>query len=574
VNDTPHDSHRRRLLKGLGAAATTLLPFAGAAAPAIIKRRKPNILLIVSDQQRDWQDLPSQLDLPARDWLAQRGTLLHQFQAHTTPCSPSRSTLYTGQHTQFTRMTANHGAPPFQELAPLPTLGHLLREQGYYTAYKGKWHLSHVADAANLVYGTYPSTRHALEPFGFADYNDDGDPHGVTWTGYKFDGQIAAQSAQWLFERGARLDQPWCLAVNFVNPHDIMYYDDVDRRQSKTRLDPDYLSPLSPPPRAGLYAKDWDLPLPATWNERADHKVWAQRSYIDFCDKVYGLVQRRDEAAWRRYQSYYFNCVRDADRNAMTVLQALADSGQDRETVVIFTADHGEMAGAHGLRQKGPHAYKENIRVPCAMVHPDASGGRTSEALGGMLDLVPTMLAVAGVDDRQRRERYPQLKGVDLLPLAAASTARTERDRRGHLYDYNTTLYVDPEFAIGLIRSGYGGTRLGMLRQSIASGQLGPRLDNPGLFRGVFDGRYKFVRYFRPAQHHIPRDWETLLKYNELELYDTELDPDERTNLALQPETQRALIERLNAQTNALIEAEIGFDDGREHPGPGFMYRL
>lgn len=567
------NQRRREVLKGVAAAAA-LLPLSGLGAPAIIKRRRPNILLVVTDQQRDWQDLPAQLDLPARDWLAQRGLLFRNYQVHTTPCSPSRSTIYTGQHTQFTGMTANHGAPPFPELAPVPTLGHMLREQGYYAAYKGKWHLSHVPAGANLDYGTYPSTRDVLQPFGFSDYNDDGDPHGVTWTGYKFDGPIAAQAAQWLFERGRGLDQPWFLAVNFVNPHDVMYYDDVDRRQTRSRLDPDYLSPLSPPPRAGLYAREWDVPLPASWNEDAASKVWAQRSYIDFCDKVYGLVEHRDEAAWRRYQSYYFNCIRDADRNAMTVLQALVDSGQDRETVVVFTADHGEMAGAHGLRQKGPHAYKENIRVPCAVVHPDVAGGKRTAALGGALDLAPTLLSVAGMDDAARRARYPQLKGVNLLPVVADAGARTERDRRGHLYDYNTTLYVDPAFAFGLIRSAYGGSRLGLLRQSLASGQLGPSLDNPGLFRGVFDGRYKFVRYFRPAQHHIPRDWATLLKYNELELYDTETDPDERVNLALQPQAQRGLIERLNAQTNALIEAEIGFDDGREHPGPTFLYTL
>src|SRR3546814_8359107 len=101
-------------------------------------------------------------------------------------------------------------------------------------------------------------------------------------------------------------------------------------------------------------------------------------------------------------------------------------------------------------------------------------------------------------------------------------------------------------------------------------GHLGPVLTHPGLFRGVHDGRYKFARYFTPAQHHIPRDWDTLLRYNQLELYDTQVDPDEIINLAADPQTHKDLILALNDKVNTLIMEEIGFDDGREHPGRTF----
>ncbi|WP_163199554.1 sulfatase-like hydrolase/transferase, partial [Citrobacter freundii] len=73
---------------------------------------------------------------------------------------------------------------------------------------------------------------------------------------------------------------------------------------------------------------------------------------------------------FRRYQSYYFNCIRDVDRNAMTVLKQLAALGLDRNTIVVYGSDHGEMAGAQRLRQKGPHMFKENIRVPLIVRHP------------------------------------------------------------------------------------------------------------------------------------------------------------------------------------------------------------
>lgn len=110
-------------------------------------------------------------------------------------------------------------------------------------------------------------------------------------------------------------------------------------------------------------------------------------------------------------------------------------------------------------------------------------------------------------------------------------------------------------------------------RRGGKTGHLGPVLAHLGLFRGVNDDRYKFARYFAPIQHHIPKDWNTLLKYSQLELYDTLTDPDETVNLAAQPEKYKELILSLNAKTNALIMDEIGFDDGREYVGPSFLYQ-
>lgn len=545
-------------------------------APAIARRRRPNILLIVSDQERGWPDLPAGLGLSAHEWLRSRGTGFDNYNVHTTPCSPSRSTLYTGLHTQLTGITSNVGAPPFPSLAnTVPTLGHLLREQGYYTAYKGKWHLSDVPTGVNVRYGPFQGARAALEPFGFADYSDNGIADGATWSGYKFDGEVASNACQWLSDHGRSLDQPWLLAVNFVNPHDIVFYDDEDRAQSRSRLDRDYLSPLSPPPTSDLYRQYWDLPLPKSW--AADDlatKPWAQRAYVEFCAGLYGRIDPKDESRWRRYQSYYYNCIRDVDAHTLTVLQHLQRLGLDDSTVIVYTSDHGDMLGAHGLRQKGPTMYKENVRVPLIVCHPDHRSGATTQALAGPIDVLPTLLGIAGLDDAQRAERYPSLKGVNLMPAVAEASARTERDRRGVLYDYNTTLYIDPEAALKVIASHEDAGWWPLFKANLALGHFGPRLDQPGLFRGVHDGRYKFARYFRPDQHHIPKDWATLLAHNELELYDTAADPDELVNLAANPDAHRDTILALNAKTNALIEHEIGFDDGREHIGPTFLFEL
>ncbi len=548
---------------------------ATAAAPAVVKRKRPNILLIMSDQERGWPDLPGGLGLDAHEWLLERGTGFTNFNVHTTPCSPSRSNLYTGLHTPFTGLTSNVGAPPFPTLGKVPTLGHLLREQGYYTAYKGKWHLSNVPTGVNVRYGPFDGAREALEPYGFSDYSDNGIADGATWSGFKFDGEVASGASQWLHDHGNSLEQPWLLAVNFVNPHDIVFFDDADHQQMKTRLDPFYLAPLSPPPLEGVYTKQWDLPLPRSfYADDLKSKPWAHRSYVDFCNMLYGRIDPKDEPRWRRYQSYYYNCIRDVDAHALTVLRTLDSLGLADNTIVVYTADHGDMLGAHGLRQKGPTMYKENVRVPLIVRHPDAKSGLSTQALGGTTDLVPTLLSFAGVSEQQRGEKYPSLKGVDLSAAVADASARTARDTRGHLYHYNTTLYIDPEAARRVIANHEDAGWWALFKANLEQGHLGPRLDHPGLFRGVHDGRYKFARYFKPSEHHIPKDWDTLLKHNELELYDTQTDPDEIVNLAARPEEHKELILALNEKTNALIIEEIGFDDGREHPGPGFLYRL
>lgn len=583
-------SRRRVLLAGgaLAAVGAGAVLFGGRSrrrAPQVEKAvanpkgRRPNILLIVSDQERHWSDLPRDLPLPAHEQLREQGVSFANYHIHTTPCSPSRSTLYFGQHTQHTKMVVNHGAPPFPEIPDaLPSLGDLFRAQGYYTAYKGKWHLSHIGGDHNLTYGPFPNTSDALEPFGFSDYNIDGDPHGATWTGFRFDGQIAADASLWLAANGKRLNdegKPWLLAVNFVNPHDIMYFSSGEA-QVRSRLDKNMLAPISPPPVGGVYDTAWPGPLPESFYKAdVSKRNWSQRSYAAFCDMIYGRFDPDDESVWRANQAYYFNCLRDVDHHTATVLQRLKALGLDDNTIVIYLSDHGEMAGAQKLRQKGPHMFKENIHVPLIVRHPDMrSGGSVTSALASPIDMIPTLLAWAGVDDAARKTAYPYLKGVDVSNAVTGSSAKTERDRLGVFYNYGVAHYWDPVYTEKAISHHTTADKFFLIRQIFNTGDFFPSLENPGLFRGVFDGRFKFARYFRPAQHHMPRDFETLKKYNELELYDTTADPNELNNLALQPDAVKDELLRLNAMTNVLIEREIGKDDGGEFVGPRNWYKL
>lgn len=560
-----------------GAAGAAVLP-ARALPDARSGQAGLNILLVVTDQER--ADLPAALPLLGHERLREGGTSFDNWHVHTTPCSPSRSNLYFGQHTQRTRMNVNLGLYPEPQLpAALPSIGHYLRANGYRTAYKGKWHLSELRAHYELTYGRYPNSRDALEPFGFSDFNFDGDPHGATWTGWKVDGQIASEAASWLHENGralAKAGQPWMLAVNFVNPHDVMYVS-TGTQQQASRPYRDYLAPLAPPPLDPLYGRRWGLPLPANRGDDLSRKPWAHANYRSFCDMAFGPVADTEES-WQAYQDYYFNCIRDADRHLVTVLDALQASGQAGRTVVVFTADHGEMAGAHGLRQKGPFLYQENTRVPFIVQHPDVRGGARSGALGGPVDLLPTLLQFAGLDAGRIAQVYPELVGTGVAAAVADPAARTARDARGHLFNYNTTHYLDNDFAAGLAAAGVQADRWMPVRALAAGLRPLPRLDQPALFRGIHTGRHKFARYFAPSAHHRPRDWDTLVRHNQLELYDLQADPLELRNLAHEParadEGLRALILGLNARLDALVAAEVGEDLGAELPGPAWLKTL
>lgn len=531
--------------------------------------RKPNILFIVTDQER--ADIPAAIPLHAHDRLKAKGVSFSNFHVTTTPCGPSRSVIYTGQHTSETRMVSNPNTPPRRPMSDsVETLGGMFRKLGYETAYKGKWHLSHVNDERDEEDRIFPVTTDALEPYGFSDFNYDGDPHGRTWTGYRQDRMIAADAAQWIDHR-KKGDTPWFLAVNFVNPHDIMFFTTGDR-QTSTRYSPNMVSPLRGAPHDPEYRIDWRLPLPKSFHEDdLSAKPWAHREDVVHCNAFYGEMPREDEDVWHIYRNYYFNCLRDVDRQLGLLLNALEESGEADNTIIVFTADHGEMAGAHGLRQKGPTFYREVACVPLIVVHPEGTKAAETAALGTSLDLAPTLLSMAGLGAERRASLFPALKGCDLSPAILTKDGRSERDARGALYYYGVTLYWDPELIRGFIGLDSGRPMPASVKARIDSGDF-PDRENRALIRGLFDGRYRFARYFAPADHHRPEDWETLSSRNDLELYDTASDPDEIVNLATAPELRQALL-RLNAQLNRAMDAEIGADDGREYDGGPELYR-
>ncbi|WP_374573751.1 sulfatase-like hydrolase/transferase [Phenylobacterium sp.] len=531
------------------------------------RARRPNILMIMTDQEMSAATLPKgMLDkLPGHLELMSLGTSIDGYHVQTTPCSPSRSTIVTGRHTQTTGVYSNNDTPPNPRLADIPTLGHMLRAADYYTVYKGKWHLSGINEERDWpgVPGkpsfAYPNTTDCMERFGFSDYGFNGEEVGLTWAGYHSDRVVAGDAARLIldFEDPGRSDgKPWFMVVGLVNPHDIMFFD-ATGEQTRSRPIPDLIGPLRPEPGDPLYAEDLGFDLPESfYKDDLSTKPEAHMGIRENNDFFFGKMPMDDLASWRRFTNYYYNCLRDVDRRLTQLIWALRRSGQLDNTIIVYTSDHGERAAAHGLRQKAGTIYREETNVPMIIAHPDVKGGGASSRLMSAIDLAPTLMAFAGKDAAWRKTRFPDLPGIDVSGLLADPLGPTERDERGHLFDY-AVAYM-----------------WGRLPRGVKpAGPLPYDLTKRRLHRGVHDGRYKFARYFAPAEHHRPEDWETLAAHNDLELYDVEADPHEIVNLAADP-AQKDNILRLNGMVNRLIDIEVGADDGREFPGDPAIYQL
>lgn len=563
---------RRDVLKAMASAASLAYPASKAIAeeqtpsprPKGPRARKPNILFICTDQERLWHDLPADLPLPGHDWLRSRGTSFENHHVNTSPCGPSRSTIYTGLHIQHTKVYLNPDTPPRPHLSPdIPTIGSMLRSQGYYTAYKGKWHISNLDKGVQFITQLgphYPDARDVLEPYGFSDYQFNGERLGLSWDGYWNDHMTAAEAAGALrnFADGKTDGKPWFLAVNFVNPHDIMFFDATGKGE-QTRIRPDFLAPLLPAPADPIYDKDWKAPLPKSfYADDLSTKPRSQKALETTLWWLDGKVPVSDETAWHAIQNYYFNCICDVDRHVRRVVGALEEAGLANNTIVVFTADHGEAAGAHRMKEKIGTIYKEMMRVPFIVVHPDGRGGRTTTALSSTVDIVPTLLSLAGLSQSEVTAGWPQLKGCDLSAAVGDAGAKTQRDERGILFNYLSAYFwnaPDPKPGV-------------QFAEPLAAADLNLRR----LYRGAYDGRYKFARYFAPSQHHTPVTFEQLAAYNDLELYDTARDPDELVNLAYRPQAAKETLMRLNAMTNSLVADEIGSDKGEAYPGPLSQY--
>jgi arylsulfatase A-like enzyme len=553
---------------GFGSGRSQASQSAGSSNAASVAPGPYNILFILVDQERYFRpgELPADFSLPAHERLMAQGMTFVNHRINTCVCTPSRSVVYTGQHIQGTKMFDNTNFPWISSLSPdIRTVGDMLRDAGYYTAYKGKWHLTKEFETVNTLGAPTRIFTKEMEEYGFSDYFGIGDIIAHTQGGYLHDGVISAMGGSWLRGKGRELaaqGKPWFLAVNLVNPHDVMFYDtDAPGTpvQSLRGLGHVARDPVDP-----LYAKLWNFDLPPNLFPPLDApgRPAAHHDFLMAHDALIGKIPS-EEPRWRRRHNYYLNCIRDVDRNIAALMKELDESGQADRTIVIFTADHGDMDGAHQLHAKGAVAYREQNHVPFIVSHPAYAGGRRCLALTSHLDIAPTLVGLTGAAPAAQATITKGLAGKNIAGLLAApESAPVDAARAGALFNYNMFAYLDGEF----LKKAAEFLQQGGKPQAIKGAGIVPNMMKRGAVRSVFDGRHVYARYFSPKQHNEPKSYEEIFRFNDVELYDTEADSLEMNNLAASRE-HRELVVAMNDKLNRLIQAEVGEDRGQMLPG-------
>jgi arylsulfatase A-like enzyme len=422
---------------------TTNISAAGGSVRAQGGAGPPDVIIVLTDQQRaDAFGAAGAADLqtPAMDRLARQGVLFTHAFAATPQCSPSRAALLTGRYPHRTAVMGNTGTegggqnvranqPAGMSVAldrSLPTLGRVFGAAGYETAYFGKWHL-----------GGTPGE------YGF-------ESHDSTIRDAALARHVVA-FVQKRAESGSR--RPLLLIVSWLNPHDIY----------------GVLTTARPDANALATAR-----LPPNLVDDLRSKPFPQRHYLEE-DQGKPFIGA-DRELWRRYRAFYNGLVETVDREIGLVLDAV--SRNDVPPITVFSADHGDHGGAHGLPYKGPAMYEEVIRVPLVIGWPGRIRPARSDALVSLIDLLPTLCDLTGV---------PAPNGVDGLSLRPILEARA----------------VDPATKV---------------RDTVFAEYYGKQAWRVPI-RMVRTMRWKYVRY---------------LGYGE-ELYDLTADPGELRNLAREP---------------------------------------
>lgn len=353
--------NRRDFLKksGYGLLGVTAISL-GKGAPA---SDKPNILLIITDQQ--FADAMScrvgnqHINTPAMDSLAGAGTAYTRAYCANPVCVPSRSSMFTGYYPPETGVLSHEVKE--LDFHRFPCMGKIFRDAGYETGYVGKWHI----------------------PIPLAN---------VDASGFEYSANIRTNGAD-LKNSEAAIDfvrqkrhKPFLLVASYNNPHNICEW----ARGTRGNKLPD--GNIGTPP-----AMDECPPLPANHQpgeNEPDIVTLLRKSY--HASRFFPVGQF-GEKEWREYIWAYYRMIEMVDKRIGKLLDGLRESGQEDNTVIVFTSDHGDCHSAHKWNQKTMF-YDEAARVPFIIAYKGHTSATISDRLVQTgVDLIPTLCDYAGI---------------------------------------------------------------------------------------------------------------------------------------------------------------------------------
>ena len=325
------------------------------------------------------------LDTPNLDRLTATGLRFDRAYTTCPRCTPARSAIFSGTHPVTNGAWCNN-VPPY---ATTPLLGTILRHYGYRAAYTGKWHLDGTGYFGDGVPGGgfepdwwYDGKCYAADigPETFRHYlscRTATDLRRAGFTAENIWGHRVANRAIDFLERVG--DNRFVLAMSFDEPH----------------------GPCVAPPE--YWEKFTAADLPPRPNRKP---VGADRPLLQQIQQQQANTTGMDPSGGLRFLGYNSFIDREIGCVIDTVQRLHGD-----DTMIIYTSDHGDMLGAHGLVGKGPMMYEELCNIPFIVRLPGGPQGATTSALASHTDIVPTILDFAGI------ERPECLQGVSLRPV-------------------------------------------------------------------------------------------------------------------------------------------------------------
>ncbi|HUU43757.1 MAG TPA: sulfatase-like hydrolase/transferase [Planctomycetota bacterium] len=370
--------------------------------------KRPNVLLLHTDQQR-WDTLCAAgfdwMVTPNLDALAARGTLFENAFTNNPVCMPSRHSMITGQYPSAMGTTCNGIELP----QDAKTLHSLLRAQGYHTGALGKLHyLNH----ANRDYSK-PHPGYGFDTLINSDEPGCYDDAYIAWVRERDPAQVencrCSTPPAWkgtpVVKHGRNTHEPYV----FEGPEDMThsaFVADITCDTIRRHRDEPFFA------FAGFYAPHCPLNPPKRFVDMYDPAKLPSPAMNDGENKL-GLSD--DE--WRVVRQYYYALVSHVDDQVGRILATLDECGLADDTLVIFTSDHGEHLGDHGLVQKGTPGYDSCVRVPLIVSFPGkVPAGEKRGELIELVDLAPTIFDYVGVEVPgffQGRSFRPLLDGRD-----------------------------------------------------------------------------------------------------------------------------------------------------------------
>jgi len=385
-------------------------------------KRKPNILWICSDQQR-YDTLGTYgntfVATPNLDRLAAHGVQFNNAFVQSPFCSPSRGSFLTGRYPRTCRQRQNGADIPPSEVLVTKTL----RDAGYTNGLSGKLHLCaiegrrqepRIDDGYEVFHWS-----HAQGGSGDNEYQNWLKEKGVTFTRSKSPHTeevkygMAPEHSQtaWCCEKAgdfirdrAEDGKPWLFSVNMFDPHHAFDAPYEYIKKYLTKLD--------------------DIPLPAYEEGELDNKpVWQQidhdGAYGRTCSPKCSSLSDKDH---RMIKASYWAMCELIDEYVGRLIQVLEATGQRDNTLIIYTSDHGEMLGDHGIYLKGPYFYDCAVKVPLILNMPGTVKPRQFDGLVESLDIAQTILDCAGI------AHHPGMQGKSLWPIVTDPTVEDHRE--------------------------------------------------------------------------------------------------------------------------------------------------